>query len=147
MKVAVVAAFVAALSIAIGASSPSLAQQGRNPEGVNPTHFECYEVTDSKRKDNFRQRPVKLRDQFGESTKAIGKTAFLCNPVIEKDGVPYRRDQKTHLVCYFVEPSGPPQVKPSTKNQFGDEELSLGGVKILCVPSLKAIPRAPVLRQ
>jgi hypothetical protein len=36
--------------------------QGQNPPGVNPTHYQCYEVTSVQ---SFQPIEVTLRDQFG----------------------------------------------------------------------------------
>jgi len=137
MKVAVVAAFGAALSITIGASSPALAQ-GKDPDGVIRTHFQCYAATDPR----VRDRTVKLVDQFKQDwEQRYGKPILLCNPVLVKDGVPYE-DKQTHLVCYAA--VEPPQVtgQADVENQFGKSTLTLsGGVRMLCVPSKKAAVR------
>ena len=151
MRVAVVTAVVAALSIAVGASSFALAQgkkavpKGKNPPGVNPTHFQCYGVTEDNRKDGFRDTPVRRGDQFKQDwEQKVGKAVLLCNPIFVKDGVPYERT-RTHLVCYEVEPLDV-KGKVGIRNQFGESDLTLGGgAKLLCVPSLKAVPRDLVL--
>ena len=141
MKTARITVVGTALAITI-ASGPQALAQGKNPPGVNPTHFQCYEVADENSRDfekrrDFKQKPVKLRDQFGASGKTIMKAAFLCAPVLQKDEARYQ-DQTTHLVCYVVEPSDLKR-KVRIQNQFGQEDLTLGSSKILCVPSRKTL--------
>jgi hypothetical protein len=146
MRVFVVAACSAALSISVGANFPASAQQGQDPPGVNRTHFQCYQV-----KDRRDQRIVKRGDQFSDRSKSkrrweqkIGKAILLCTPILEKEGRPYE-DKETHLVCYETEPSNVTG-KAEMLNQFGKSTLTLeGGVKMLCVPSKKEAVRELVL--
>src|SRR5262249_17053402 len=69
------------LIIALGVDTPSHAQN-KNPPGVNPTHYQCYRVSEV---EPFKPREVKLRDQFGTSTTKVSKTSFLCAPIDKND--------------------------------------------------------------
>ena len=71
----------AAILLAIGAgiafASPAQAQ-GKDPPGVNPTHFVCYRVSQATK---LKPAAVKLKDQFGAFGSKIGNPLFLCAPV------------------------------------------------------------------
>jgi len=87
-----------ALGLGIAVTSAAQAQGGKNPPGVNPTHFLCYRVSQS-----APLKPpasVKLADQFGGLGTKIGNALFLCTPV-SKNGEELK-DKTTHLTCYSV---------------------------------------------
>jgi hypothetical protein len=125
-------------SLVLAPSSRVLAQ-GKDPERIHPTHFQCYEVRQELKKE-LKRNPVVLDDQFNrQAKKSIRQAVYLCTPILIKDGVRYE-DPRTHLVCYVIEPPSqgrPPNV--AIENQFGTEELVLGGAKVLCVPSTKKV--------
>ena len=108
-------------------------QGGKDPPGVNPTHFLCYRVSEQK---PVPPTSVKLLDQFGASGMKIGRALFLCNPV-SKNGAELK-DKTTHLVCYSIGAKNAGK-KVSVTNQFGTQVLTVGGTVTLCVPSLKKL--------
>jgi hypothetical protein len=69
--------------------------QGKDPPGVDPTHYECYRV-------EVATKPVTLntlRDQFGIAEKiAVGNPMYLCVPTAKNGVEP--KDPKTHHLCY-----------------------------------------------
>ena len=130
MRIATIAAVAAGISFALGMGVACA--QGPNPPGVDPTHYQCYRVSQQK---PLRGAP-KLKDQFlGWQTK-IGAALFLCNPV-EKNGEP-PKDKETHLVCYQI-PAKNAGKRVVVRNQFGEHTLSVGGTVVLCVPSIKKV--------
>jgi hypothetical protein len=132
MKTSTFAALGATLAIIAGASAPARAQ-GQNPPGVNPTHYQCYRVSEA---NPLKAQQVKLRDQFAASGVKLGKALYLCAPV-EKNGVP-PKDKDTHLICYSIEGKAANK-KVSVTHQFGTQTLTVGGVVSLCVPSIKKV--------
>ncbi len=122
------------LAIGFGIAFSSAAQaQGKNPEGVNPTHFLCYRVSQS---TALKPAAVKLSDQFGALGTKIGNPLFLCTPVT-KNGEE-TKDQKTHLTCYQVSAKNAGK-KVKVTNQLGSQVLAVGGSVVLCVPSIKEV--------
>src|SRR5437016_2748911 len=71
--------------------------QSPNPPGINLDHYQCYRLSPITR---FKQRRVKLTDQFGASRAVVVREQFLCAPV-EKNGEPVK-NKENHLVCYGV---------------------------------------------
>jgi hypothetical protein len=134
MKSTIVIVSAAALLL-IGTAAPSLAQ--RNPQGVNPTHYQCYRVTE--RDPAFKERAVKLRDQFGGSDAKVLKPVMLCAPT-DKNNLA-ARDKTTHYLCYEDEGPKPPEKVAEITNQFGKEVVVVNGPTMLCVPSLKRLPK------
>jgi hypothetical protein len=122
---------LAAATVVAGTSS---AYAQKNPAGVNPTHYQCYRVAE---KTPFKERGVKLRDQFGTSGAKVLRPEFLCAPT-DKNNL-RARDRKTHYLCY--EDVGPkaPERTVEIVNQFGKQILVVGGPVVLCVPSLKKV--------
>ena len=121
------------LAVGLGIASTSTAQAQKNPEGVNPTHFFCYRVSE--------QRPlkpvaVKLADQFGGFGTRIGRALFLCTPV-SKNGEAVK-DKETHLTCYSVAAKNAGK-KVVVRHQLGEQQLTVGGSVVLCLPSLKKV--------
>ena len=112
--------------------SPALTQ-APNPPGVDPTHYQCYRVSEIK---PIKTKAVKLVDQFTKSAPKVGKAAFVCTPV-EKNGEP-PKDKDTHLTCYTV-----PAVNAGKKvrmiHQLGEHDLQVGGSIVLCIPSIKKL--------
>jgi hypothetical protein len=108
--------------------------QGQNPPGVNPTHYQCYEVTSV---ESFTPIEVKLRDQFGRSQVTLQKPNYICAPVQKNASRP--RDRSTHLVCYFGFDAQPVNKRVRVVNQFGRDVLGVGKPVFVCAPSLKAI--------
>jgi hypothetical protein len=121
------------LAVGFGIVLTSAVQAQKNPEGVNPTHFLCYRVSQS---TALKPTAAKLSDQFSALSTKIGKPLFLCNPVTKNDEKP--QDQKTHLVCYEISAKNAAK-KVKVTNQFGSQSLAIGGSFVLCVPSLKVV--------
>jgi hypothetical protein len=131
-KMTIAAAAAAVLTYVAGFMSPALAQV-KNPEGVDPTHYQCYRVSELK---PLRPQSVKLADQFTRSQTRIARAAFICTPV-EKNGEP-PKDKDTHLTCYTV-PAKDARKKVRMIHQFGEHDLAVGGSIVLCLPSLKKV--------
>jgi hypothetical protein len=108
--------------------------QGPNPPGVNPQHYECYDVVES---TTLPANNVALRDQFGTSETVTAKPVFLCNPV-SKNGSKVT-DRTTHLVCYAIRAPRSTVRHVSIVNQFGVDTLGVSTARTLCVPSLKTL--------
>src|SRR5687768_6780878 len=102
--------------------------QGQNPRGVNPTHYQCYEVTSVR--GNVQPVEVKLRDQFGRSQVTLQKPNYICAPVQKNDSRP--SDRRTHLVCYFGFDAQPVNKKVRVENQFGKDVLGVGKAVFVC---------------
>jgi hypothetical protein len=124
----------ASLAVAMSAFLSTANAQGKDPPGVNPSHYQCYRVSEQAA---FKPVGVKLADQFGASGAQILKPIMLCAPT-SKNGAPVK-DPKTHLVCYQEEGAKSADKLVSTTNQFGTDKLTVGGPTMLCVPSLKTV--------
>jgi hypothetical protein len=105
-----------------------------DPPGVNPAHYQCYRVYESKPLKPFK---VTLADLFGKRTAVLGKAMFLCTPV-SKDGAPVK-DKRTHLVCYATKPAKSAGKAVTVEHQFGKQVLKVGESVMLCLPSLKKV--------
>ena len=120
------------LAIGIGMALIAPAQAQKNPDGVNPTHFQCYRVS--------QQKPIKgeakVKDQFTGMSYKLGAAMFLCAPA-SKNGEPVK-DEKTHLTCYSI-PAKNAGKKVMVTHQFGEQVLAVGGSVTLCLPSLKKV--------
>src|SRR5262249_12990009 len=126
MKSTIIATLGVTLAIACGVSTLAHAQSP-NPAGVNPTHYQCYRVSEP---EPSKPRELTLHDQFGAPKVKVVKPVFLCVPV-EKNGVP-PRDRRTHLVCYEEEGGKAVEKRVSVTNQFGKEILTVGDPVLLC---------------
>lgn len=134
MKSNIVIVSAAAFSL-IATATPSPAQ--KNPPGVNPTHYQCYRVTE--RDPAFKERAVKLRDQFGGSDAKVLKPIMLCAPTNKNDLA--ARDKITHYLCYEDEGPKAPEKVAEITNQFGKEVVVVNGPAMLCVPSRKVLSK------
>jgi hypothetical protein len=115
----------------IGVSAPAHAQ-GENPAGINPEHYLCYRIT-----GQIRPIPIKWKDQFATGEARVMRPVFLCNPV-QKNNQEIK-DQKTHLVCYQLNPQKPANKRVVVQNQFGKQQFRVADPQLLCVPSLKEV--------
>jgi hypothetical protein len=127
-----VTALCATAAIAIGLGGIALAQ-APNPPGVDPTHYQCYRVSQIK---PIKPKRVTLVDQFTKGGAAIQQPAFICTPV-EKSGEP-PKDRETHLTCYTV-PARNANKKVRMIHQAGEHDLAVGGSTVLCLPSIKKV--------
>src|SRR5882762_9620285 len=93
MKAIIALLTVAATSILNVSTAPAQP----NPPGIKLDHYACYRLSAAK---PFKQRKVKLTDQFGSSVAVVVREQFLCAPV-EKNGGDIINKQD-HLVCYVV---------------------------------------------
>jgi len=121
------------IAIATGLAVPAQAQ-GRNPPGVNPTHYQCYKV------DPSATAPVtvSLKDQFGSFAGVrVLRPILLCAPTV-KNGGPIS-DRTTHYLCYDDEGVRPPLKRALIANQFGRITVTVATPTMLCVPSLKRL--------
>ncbi len=131
------AAFATAIVFAFGFGSSAQAQDGRNPRGVNPTHYQCYTV-------DAPSSPVTLktlRDQFGASEGInLTRPVMLCAPTAKNGIAP--KDRVTHYLCYEDKGVKPANRKARIINQLTKEtgiELAVAAPQMLCVPSLKKL--------
>jgi len=130
---------IASLAIVVvcGAYSSANAQNGKNPPGVNPTHYQCYSVEAPKNSEAVKM----LRDQFGVAGDVkLGSVVYLCAPT-EKNGSGLK-DRVTHYLCYEEERDKAVNKKVRITNQLTKEsgiELVVGTPKLLCVPSIKTL--------
>ncbi|HEX9709425.1 MAG TPA: C25 family cysteine peptidase, partial [Candidatus Thermoplasmatota archaeon] len=118
---------------------------GGVPEGLD--HFKCYDVDPR----GTEVRTVTLWDQFdagnSPSEAKVLKALYLCNPTrkihhdFEHNTVTGVQNARGHLVCYAID--APRHARDLVlNNQFGDgQEVSTGSSAMLCVPSVKRIPR------
>jgi hypothetical protein len=127
------AAILLALGFGIAVSSAAQAQ-GKDPPGVNPTHFLCYRV--SQAAPLKPPAAVKLADQFGALGTKIGNALFMCTPV-SKNGEEMK-DKTTHLTCYSVSAKNAGK-KVKVTHQLGSQVLTVGGSVVLCLPSIKEV--------
>jgi hypothetical protein len=127
-----VSALAATAAVAIGLGGIALAQ-APNPPGVDPTHYQCYRVSQIKQ---IKAKSVKLADQFTKQTAQISRATFVCAPV-EKNGEP-PKDKDTHLTCYTV-PAKNAGKKVRMIHQLGEHDLAVGGSVFMCLPSIKKI--------
>jgi len=121
------------LALGFGVAVTSGAQAQKNPEGVNPTHFFCYRVSQAA---PLKPVAVKLSDQFGGFGTKIGNALFMCTPV-SKNGEELK-DKITHLTCYQVAAKNAGR-KVKVTHQLGSQILTVGGSVTLCLPSLKEV--------
>src|SRR5437763_13833419 len=91
MKAIVTLLAAAATTITFSAAQA----QSPNTPGSNLDHYQCYRLSPISR---FRQRKVKLTDQFGASQAVVVRAQFRCAPVA-KNGESMT-NQESHLVCY-----------------------------------------------
>jgi hypothetical protein len=129
--------FGIAVVIVCGLGSPAHAQSGRNPPGVNPTHYQCYMVDAATDAITLKL----LRDQFGVSEAVkLTRPMMLCAPTAKNGTTP--KDRVTHYLCYEDEGVKPADRKARIINQLTKEtgiELGIGKPTMLCVPSLKKL--------
>ena len=118
---------------------PANAQNGKNPPKVNPTHYQCYSVEAPTSEITLKL----IRDQFGISTDVkLGRAVMLCAPAIKNNSPP--RDPLTHYLCYEDKDATPANRKATVINQLTRAtgiEVSVQGPTMICVPSLKHLPR------
>jgi hypothetical protein len=100
------------------------------------SHFTCYEASGKRV-----LAPANIADQFQTKDILVHVPQYFCLPAEKTRGTTVTeiaRDED-HLVCYKVTPSesppGPPT--PSIENQFETDNLKIGPLHFLCVPSEK----------
>jgi hypothetical protein len=121
--------------VVLGLAPSVHAQNGKNPPGVSPNHYQCYTVEGQASPADLKT----LRDQFGlaEGVKIV-KPLYLCAPTAKNGANP--RDRTTHYLCYEDEGVKPVGKKARIINQLTKEtgiELAVEKPVMLCVPSLK----------
>jgi len=131
-------------------SSQATGTGGAPPLGANDVdHYKCYRAkiavapVGAPPFPQFERRQVTADDQFGTRIFDVRRPTRICNPADKNGEDPTAPTHPGHLVCYQVklargEVSQPEFVKTavSTKNQFGDEVLSMTKLEDLCLPSL-----------
>jgi hypothetical protein len=121
-----------ASATALGIGASALAQ-GKDPPGVNPTHYQCYKVEAPTKPITLKT----LRDQFGVAENiTIHTPLYLCAPT-DKNGVA-AKDKTTHYLCYQEEGKAVNR-KAAITNQFGTINLAILTPAMLCAPSLKKL--------
>jgi hypothetical protein len=113
-------------------AAPAPAPEG-DPQGVNPTHYQCYRVSPITR---LQPKKLTLKDQFTSRGLVLGPVVSICAPV-SKNGQPVK-DERTHLTCYQV-PAVNAGKKVRVQHQFGTQDLAVGGSTMVCLPSLKKV--------
>jgi len=94
------ASIIAAIGLGLAFTSSVAQAQGKNPPGVNPTHFLCYRVSQSRAAEaGSRGEMGKISSQFLAARSAT--PCFSARPVA-KNGEEMK-DKTTHLVCYQVQ--------------------------------------------
>lgn len=80
-------------------------------------------------------QPITLSDERGTASLDVLRPVSLCVPT-SVGGAPVR-DARILLTCYETRTPGgaPPRVNVTLENQLGQEQLSLGRRKRLCVPT------------
>lgn len=125
------------IAVLSGVIVPAFAQDGRNPRGVNPTHYQCYTVETSNEPATLKV----LRDQFGVSEQVkLGKAVMLCAPTGKNGVAP--KDTITHYLCYEDLGVKPVNRKAVVINQLTKPAglpLAIRAARMLCVPSLKRL--------
>jgi hypothetical protein len=122
------------LAAIIAVLGTNAAQAQPNPSGIKLDHYACYRLSAAK---PFKQKQVKLLDQFGHSSPIVVREQFLCAPT-SKNGHEVINKQD-HLLCYVVTNPKNAGKKVEVTNQFGTAVLTIGGTVQLCVPSLKKV--------
>ena len=128
------ASIIAVIGLGLAFTSSVAQAQGKNPPGVNPSHFLCYRV--SQAAPLKPAAAVKWQDQFGIFGSKIGSAMFLCTPV-SKNGEEMK-DKTTHLVCYQVAAKNAGK-KVKITHQLGTQVLKIGGSVMFCLPSTKEV--------
>jgi hypothetical protein len=138
-------------------SSQATGTGGAPVLGANTVdHFKCYRAkvpvapVGSPPFPTFTRRQVTVQDQFGTRVIDVRRPTRVCNPADKNGEDPTAPTHDGHLVCYQAklartEVRQPEFVKTavSTRNQFGNEVLSLTKLEDLCVPSLSEATIVP----
>ena len=132
MKVASIAV-LGVTAVVFGAGAPAYGQ-GKNPPGVNPTHYQCYRVDKAK---PMKAITVTLKDQFGAAKVQVIQPVYLCSPTAKNEQAP--KDPDTHFLCYEDKGVKAPNKKVHLINQFGEQDLVVGVPFLLCVPTIKKL--------
>lgn len=111
-----------------------LATHGVVPAQPRLEHFACYQT---RQQGRFKQRSVKLTDQFGTLAAKVLKPRLLCNPA-QKNNEPFVQ-KKVHLKCYAIKPVAVKKRTAVTRDQFGSLTLSVLKRESLCTPAFKAL--------
>jgi hypothetical protein len=82
VKIGFIAALTAAFALA--AAAPAFGQ-GKNPPGVDPTHYQCYGVALAKA---MKPITVTLKDQFGSAKVQVIQPVYLCSPTAKNEQAP-----------------------------------------------------------
>ena len=100
--------------------------------------FKCYaaKLNPSGASFRFVRESVDLEDQFGESSATLFAPFEFCNPV-DKNGEGIE-DPESHLMCYKLSSRSRPRSRTVLdRDQFGDEQLLVGGSVELCAPAIR----------
>lgn len=102
-------------------------------------HYVCYPV----KAEQFKERKVTFKDQFGVWTMVIVKPTTLCTPAEKRaDNKVFEMvDPKLHLMCYQVryESKAPPYVQVT--DQFGTSKMGLYQATTVCLPANKTVTK------
>ena len=113
------------------------------PQQISIDHFVCYAATGP-------QIPAggTFVDQFYGQTHTLLAPFLFCAPA-KKTRIPPTvelpiQDPLSHLVCFNINPLGPPPQIPGgfapIRNQFGQDQLLLGNRRAVCLPAMKEVP-------
>ncbi|MCP5397138.1 MAG: hypothetical protein H6918_10495 [Sphingomonadaceae bacterium] len=108
------------------------------PTAMKGDHFQCYQVMEGQA---LKPEQITLRDQFGRKQVVLGKPVYMCNPTVKTHGKKTYEVERPerHLVCYDIIRQPPPRrpIRVQTGDQFTSQQMTLGGSRIVCVPSSK----------
>jgi hypothetical protein len=96
-------------------------------------HYTCYTVDPG---GTFKQRVVKLADQFGTSRDTVVTPVSLCAPTRKRGSALVQ--PRLHLTCYRIK-SATKARRVVTRNQFGLLKALPTIRQLLCVPSTKTL--------
>lgn len=104
-------------------------------EGRGGPHFECYRVEQAR--VPWRERRVRLEDQFGSLDSRLGPITRICTPVSKNgEAIP---DKDLHLVCHALRERRDARTRVRTDNQLGTATMLVRDSQELCVPSRKKV--------
>jgi hypothetical protein len=114
------------------------------PQQISIDHFVCYAATGAPATAG-----ATFVDQFYGATHNLLDPFLFCAPAKKtlQSGIEELIDDPlSHLVCFHIEPQGPPPQIPTPdgrapiRNQFGQDQLALGPRNAVCLPAMKEVP-------
>ena len=161
-----VAVLVVAMLMALGGWQGSkgmlnpLGEAYAQPVPGELPHFKCYVITPG---TSINETGVILGDQFHEANPATGvggesvairASQLVCTQVAVKCRIvdsaevcatlPTILNERDHLKCHNITPSGPPvNLEATLEDQFGPELVRVRTPQFLCAPASKVLTPTP----